>query len=424
MGKCRAAKGGTMCPSFRATGEERYSTRGRARLLWEMLQGDVVRDGWKSEAVKEALDTCLSCKGCRSDCPTHTDMASYKAEFLSRYYEHRSRPRQAWSMGRIGDWAPLAAAMPRLTNFMTNAPVLASFSKWVAGVAPDRDLPKFAATGFRRAFEADRTAASRGKPPALLWLDTFCDNFQPEVAEAAVAVLRDAGFEPVLPKRRICCGRPLYDFGYLDLAKDRLQEIVDVLSPMLEGETDRPVGIVGLEPGCLSVFKDELPKLFPDDPRAQRISRSVFLLGDFLLAHDYEPPRLDIDVLVHMHCHQKSLFGNQGDTAMLERAGARATWLDSGCCGMAGSFGFNPNHARLSRDVAELVLAPEVRKQPEGTVILTNGFSCREQVKHMTGRTAMHLAQVLAMGLPRRVVATERLQQSEGASPSTIENVV
>ena len=152
MGKCRAAKGGTMCPSFRATGEERYSTRGRARLLWEMLQGNVVRDGWKSEAVKEALDTCLSCKGCRSDCPTHTDMASYKAEFLSHYYERRSRPRQAWSMGRIGDWAPLAAAVPRLTNLMTSAPLLASLSKWVAGVAPDRDLPKFAETGFRRSF--------------------------------------------------------------------------------------------------------------------------------------------------------------------------------------------------------------------------------------------------------------------------------
>lgn len=424
MGKCRAAKGGTMCPSFRATGEERYSTRGRARLLWEMLQGDVVRDGWKSEAVKEALDTCLSCKGCRSDCPTHTDMASYKAEFLSRYYEHRSRPRQALSMGRIGDWAPLAAAMPRLTNFMTNAPVLASFSKWVAGVAPDRDLPKFAATGFRRAFEADRTAASRGKPPVLLWLDTFCDNFQPEVAEAAVAVLRDAGFEPVLPKRRICCGRPLYDFGYLELAKGRLQQIIEILSPMLEAEREGPVGIVGLEPGCLSVFKDELPKLFPDDPRAQRISRSVFLLGDFLLAHDYEPPRLDVDVLVHTHCHQKSLFGNRGDTAMLERAGARTTWLDSGCCGMAGSFGFNPNHARLSRDVAELVLAPEVRKQPAGTVILTNGFSCREQVKHMTGRTAMHLAQVLAVGLPRTDAGIGRPQQGESAAASTIENVV
>ncbi len=417
MGKCRAAKGGTMCPSFRATGEERYSTRGRARLLWEMLQGYVVRDGWKSEAVKEALDTCLSCKGCRSDCPTHTDMASYKAEFLSHYYESKSRPRQAWSMGRIGDWAPLAAAMPRLTNFLTSAPLLASVSKWVAGVAPDRALPKFAEVGFRRSFIADREAASRGRVPVILWVDTFCDNFQPEVAEAASAVLRDAGFEPILPTRRLCCGRPLYDFGYLEQAKSRLQEIIDVLSPMLEAERERPVAIVGLEPGCLSVFKDEFPKLFPDDSRAQRISSSVFLLGDFLLAHEYKPPALHVDVLVHTHCHQKSLFGNRGDVAMLERAGARTTWLDSGCCGMAGSFGFNPNHAGLSRDVAELALAPEIRKQPADTVILTNGFSCREQVKHTTGRATMHLAQVLAMGLPRSDVAIESPRQGKAVAP-------
>jgi Fe-S oxidoreductase len=352
------------------------------------------------------LDTCLSCKGCRSDCPTHTDMASYKAEFLSHYYEHRPRPRQAWFMGRIGDWAPLAAAVPRLTNFMTNAPLFASLSKWVAGVAPNRALPKFAAAGFRQSFVADQDAASRDRVPVILWLDTFCDNFQPEIAEAALAVLRDAGFEPMLPTRRLCCGRPLYDFGYLEHAKDRLQEVVDVLSPMLEAERERPVGIVGLEPGCLSVFKDELPKFFPDDPRAQRIAGSVFLLGDFLLAHGYQPPPLDVDVLVHTHCHQKSLFGSRGDAAMLEKAGARTTWLDSGCCGMAGSFGFNPNHTELSRNVAELVLAPEIRKQPSDTVVLTNGFSCREQVKHMTGRTAVHLAQVLAMGLPRSDAAT------------------
>ena len=424
MGKCRAAKGGTMCPSFRATGEERHSTRGRARLLWEMLQGNVVRDGWKSEAVKEALDTCLSCKGCRSDCPTHTDMASYKAEFLSHYYEHRPRPRQAWSMGRIGDWAPLAAALPRLTNFATNTPLLAPVSKWVAGVAPDRALPKFAGSSFRRSFAAGQAAISRGKPQVILWLDTFCDNFQPEVAEAAVTVLRDAGFEPILPTQRLCCGRPLYDFGYLDLAKRRLQQIIDVLSPMMEAKLEQPVGIVGLEPGCLSVFKDELPKLFPDDPRAERLSRSVFLLGDFLLAQDYTPPSLNVDVLVHTHCHQKSLFGSRGDAAMLERAGVRTAWLDSGCCGMAGSFGFNPDHVGLSRNVAELVLVPEVRKRPAGTVIVTNGFSCREQVKHLTGRTAVHLAQVLAMGLPRRDDGAMHAPRSERATSGTVENAL
>jgi FAD/FMN-containing dehydrogenase/Fe-S oxidoreductase len=423
MGRCRATKGGTMCPSFRATREERHSTRGRARLLWEMLQGNLVQDGWKSSAVKEALDTCLSCKGCRSDCPTHTDMASYKAEFLSHYYEQNPRPRQAWSMGRIGDWAPFAAAVPRLSNFMTQKPLLASLSKRVAGVASDRDLPKFAKNSFRRSFTSSNRTAAQGEATVILWVDTFCDNFQPEVAEAAVAVLRDAGFEPLLPSQRLCCGRPLYDFGYLELAKSRLQKIIEIVSPMLDQAGDRPLSIVGLEPGCLSVFKDELLKMFPDDARARRISQSVYLLGDFLLTHDYRPPHLDIEVLVHTHCHQKSLFGSQGDAAILERTGARATWLDSGCCGMAGSFGFNPDHVALSRTVGELILLPEVRKQHGTTVILTNGFSCREQIKHATGRTAMHLAQFLALGLKPRGTATGDGQDVAVLTPGIAENV-
>ncbi|HLG84143.1 MAG TPA: FAD-binding and (Fe-S)-binding domain-containing protein [Bradyrhizobium sp.] len=423
MGKCRAAKGGTMCPSFRATGEERYSTRGRARLLWEMLQADVIRDGWQSDDVKEALDTCLSCKGCRSDCPTHTDMASYKAEFLARYYEEKPRPRQAWSMGRIGDWAPLAAAFPRLTNFMTGMPLMSALSKWIAGVAPDRSLPRFADAGFRKTFLARGKDVGANRRPVILWLDTFCDNFQPEVAEAAVAVLRDAGFEPILPERRLCCGRPLYDFGYLDDAKDRLREIVDVLSPMFD--EGAPPSIVGLEPGCLSVFRDELPKLLPDDRRAALISRSVSMFGDFLLAQGYEPPHLDMNVLVHTHCHQRSLFGNEGDAAMLAKAGARTRWLDSGCCGMAGSFGFDPRHAELSRAVGELVLAPEVRRAAADTVIVTNGFSCREQVKHMTGRTALHLAQVLAMGLQKcSLVESTGSSERENPAASALESVL
>jgi FAD/FMN-containing dehydrogenase/Fe-S oxidoreductase len=401
MGRCRAAHGGIMCPSFRATHAERYSTRGRARLLWEMLQGDLIHEGWKSEAVKEALDTCLACKGCRSDCPTHTDMAAYKAEFSSHYYEHNPRPRQAWSMGRIGDWAPLAATVPRLSNFITQTPVLSSLAKWVAGVAIDRELPKFARHSFRRHHRRGRAAGTQDLPKVILWIDTFCDNFHPEIPNAAVMVLRHAGFEAVWPSTRLCCGRPLYDFGYLDLAKTRLQNTLEVLSAELDGAEEQPVSVVGLEPGCMSVLKDELLKMFPDDPRARRLSESVYLLGDFLLAQDYAPPPLNIDVLVHAHCHQKSIFGTRGDIAMLERSGARAILLDSGCCGMAGSFGFNPEHASLSRRIGELVLLPEVRKQPAATVILTNGFSCREQIRQKTGRNVMHLAELLSLAVQR-----------------------
>ena len=236
-----------------------------------------------------------------------------------------------------------------------------------------------------------------GRRKVILWVDTFCEHFHPEVATAAVEVLGHAGFEAVLPATPLCCGRPLYDFGYVDLARQKLARILDVVGRQMTQGDGAPLAVVGLEPGCMSVFKDELPKLFPDDPRAKALAASVWLLGDFLLAHDYRPPHCDVDVLVHAHCHQKSLFGTKGDTAMLERMGARATYLDSGCCGMAGSFGFNPEHIGISKAVGELVLLPAVRKQSAETVILTNGFSCREQIRQGAGREVMHLAELLQL---------------------------
>lgn len=399
MGRCRSAQGNTMCPSYRATHEERYSTRGRSRLLWEMLQGDVIADGWRSAEVKEALDTCLACKGCRSDCPTHTDMASYKAEFLSHYYQHESRPRQALSMGRIGDWAPLAGKLPGLSNFMTQAPVVSAIAKRIAGVSAERALPRFARKSFRSAVKGKAT--SNGLPKVVLWVDTFCEHFHPEVALAAVEVLRHAGFDAVFPAKPLCCGRPLYDFGYLDQARARLGEILDAVTPLLQRGGGEAIGIVGLEPGCLSVFKDELPKMLSTDPRARLVAASVSLLGDFLLAHDYAPPPLAVEVMVHAHCHQKSLFGTKGDREMLERAGVKATWIDSGCCGMAGSFGFHPDHFDISKKVGELVLLPAIRKQPPATYILTNGFSCREQIEQGTGRKVVHLAELLQLAIQR-----------------------
>lgn len=394
MGRCRSTQANTMCPSYRATKEERFSTRGRSRLFWEMLQGDLVKDGWNSEPLKEALDTCLACKGCRSDCPTHTDMASYKAEFLSHYYETHARPRQALSMGRIGDWAPLAGKLPWLANLVTQTPGLSSIAKRIGGIAADRDLPKFAPRSFRRLARRTTVKAS-SHPKVILWVDTFCEHFHPEVASAAVEVLRHAGFEAVLPASPLCCGRPLYDFGYLDLAREKLRKTLDAIARQLDEAPHGPVAVVGLEPGCMSVFKDELLKMFPDDARAARLAASVWLLGDFLHEHGYEPPRMEVDVLVHAHCHQKALFGTRGDVALLAAMGARAVHLDSGCCGMAGSFGFNPQHIGISKTVGELVLLPAVRAVPADTVILTNGFSCREQIRQGTGREVQHLAEFL-----------------------------
>jgi FAD/FMN-containing dehydrogenase/Fe-S oxidoreductase len=400
MGRCRTQKGNTMCPSYRATRDERFSTRGRARLFGEMLQGDIIKDGWQSEEVKEALDTCLACKGCRSDCPTHTDMASYKAEFISHYYEKRRRPRQALSMGRIGDWAPLAARMPRVANFLTQTPLVSSVTKRLAGVAADRALPRFARQTHRSTARRSVGQAPHGAPKVVLWVDTFCEHFHPEIADAAVQLLAIAGFEAVLPSQRLCCGRPLYDFGYLDAARARLQAIVDALAPMLVGD-DASVALVGLEPGCMSVFKDELIKMFPDDPRARMLSEKASLLGDFLQTNGYRPPKLDAEVMVHAHCHQKSLFGTAGERALLSAMGVNATWLDSGCCGMAGAFGFDPKNAELSTKVGELVLLPAVRSAPEDAFIVTNGFSCREQIEQKTGRKVVHFAELLLIAHER-----------------------
>ncbi|MFM0646472.1 FAD-binding and (Fe-S)-binding domain-containing protein [Paraburkholderia bryophila] len=413
MGKCRSLEGGTMCPSYRATREERYSTRGRAHLFWEMLQGDVIADGWQSREVKEALDTCLACKGCKSDCPTHTDMASYKAEFLSHYYETKRRPRQALFMGRIGEWAPWAARFPRLTNFMTSAPGLASLGKWVAGVAQTRELPRFAGTTYREIARrsSSNSSNSRGAEgnvgnvgkKVILWVDTFNDHFTPEIAEAAADVLKQLGWHVVLPKNRLCCGRPLYDFGLLERARELLMHILDDLADDIAAG----VPLVGLEPGCLSVFKDELLKQLPGHALAKQLSAQTFLFSDFVARQPFDWPTLSADVIVHGHCHQKALFGMQGDTALLNKLGVTWKLLDTGCCGMAGSFGFNAEHHALSEKIGEDTLFPAVREATAAnaeTIVLTNGFSCREQIEQGTGRHAMHIAQ-----LAQRALAAARV---------------
>ncbi len=401
MGKCRSLDGGTMCPSFRATREEKFSTRGRAHLFWEMLQGEVIKDGWQSEEVKEALDACLACKGCKSDCPTHTDMASYKAEFLSHYYEKRRRPRQAFFMGRIGDWAPLAGRFPRLANFMTSSRPLRGVSRWVAGVAKARALPVFANKSFRQLARSQRPAAfarpasDGARKKVILWVDTFNDHFTPDIATAAADVLTRMGFEVLLPRKRICCGRPLYDFGLLERARAMLAATLDEL----KDDIAAGVPLVGLEPGCLSVFKDELLKQFPDDARAKTLSNQTHLFADFIARADFAWPKLDANVVVHGHCHQKSLFGMGGDTALLDKLGVRWKLLDTGCCGMAGSFGFNEAHYDLSMKVGEDKLLPAVRAASADTIVVTNGFSCREQIEHGTGRQSLHIAQLAAKAL-------------------------
>ncbi len=403
MGKCRSAEGGTMCPSYRATREERYSTRGRARLLGEMLRGEVITDGWQSEEVKESLDLCLACKGCRSDCPTHTDMASYKAEFLSHYYEQHSRPLQAHSMGRIGEWAPLAARVPNLVNGLIGSPLISSVVKRIAGISSERAVPRFARRSFRAQFDAlqrgRRSPASAGGmrhgDPVVLFPDTFSNYFRPQSALSAVRVLEASGARVSLPREKLCCGRPYYDFGMLDKAKQSLEKILAALGPQIESG----VPVVVLEPGCHSVFRDEMVKLLPDHPVAAKLAQQTFSLAELLEKRNWKPRHIGGQALLHGHCHQKALGGTGADVRLLEAAGVETSAPETGCCGMSGAFGMRPETYETSVKIANLSLLPKVKGTTPGTFIVANGFSCREQIEELAGRETVHLAEVLGRTL-------------------------
>jgi len=396
VGACRRTEGGTMCPSYMVTREEEHSTRGRAHLLFEMLQGDVVKGGWKSEEVKESLDLCLACKGCKGDCPVNVDIATYKAEFLSHYYRGRLRPRSAYAMGLIYWWARLASRMPGLANFMTHAPLLRNIAKWAADVAPQRKMPTFAAQPFTQWFR-QRGPRNEGAPKLLLWPDTFNNYFHPDVAKAAVEVLESAGYQVTIPEQTLCCGRPLYDHGMLTTARRLLKQILTSLEPQIVAG----VPLVGLEPSCAAVFRDELLNFFPQDENAQRLSKQTFLLSEFLMqkAPDYQLPRLARKALVQGHCHQKAVMGMDAEKEILLKLGLDVALPDTGCCGMAGSFGFEKEHYDISIQCGERALLPAVRNAPDETLIIADGFSCQEQIAQTTGRQPLHLAQVLQMAL-------------------------
>ncbi|HVV01733.1 MAG TPA: FAD-linked oxidase C-terminal domain-containing protein, partial [Verrucomicrobiae bacterium] len=400
IGNCRKVGDQTMCPSYMVTMEEEHCTRGRARLLWEMINGRELADGWKSEAVKESLDLCLSCKGCKGECPVNVDMATYKAEFLSHYYKGSIRPRHAYAFGLIHVWARLASAAPAVANFFARAPGFRSIMKWVAEVQPEREIPLFAPQPFKAWFR-NRPRKNRDCPAVLLWPDTFNNYYHPDVAKAAVEVLEDAGFEVIVPEADMCCGRPLFDYGMLDTVKRWLADMLAKMRPAIQAG----VPVVVLEPSCCAVFRDELVNLFPHDLDAKRLQENTFLLSEFLdeKAPDYKPPRLPRSAIVHGHCHHKALMGMDAEKKLLKEMGVDFKLLESGCCGMAGAFGYEKgDHYEVSIKCGERVLLPEVRHAKESDLIVANGFSCKEQISQCTEREALHLAQVIQMGLRRR----------------------
>jgi FAD/FMN-containing dehydrogenase/Fe-S oxidoreductase len=399
VGACRKEDAGTMCPSYMVTREEKHSTRGRAHLLWELLQGEVLPDTWANEDVKDALDLCLSCKACRTECPTNVDLATYKAEFLSHYYERKPRPLRAYAFAGIDRWARLASVLPGVANAVGRLPLIRALTNRLLHIAPQRTLPEFAAITFRdqlrrRPKGGGGPRPAEGRPEVVLWADTFTNYFQPHIADAAYDVLDRAGFAVRVPERHACCGRPLYDFGMLDTAKQYLTRVMDVLDKELAAGTP----IVVLEPSCASVFREEAANLMGRDPRSERLKQQTMLLGEFLAKHapDYRPPASAKQVLLHLHCHQRAIFGTKNEMAVLAATGADVKLLDSGCCGMAGPFGFEAGTFAVSQALGERVLLPAVRSAARHTVIVTDGFSCREQIAQNTDRRAVHIAEVLA----------------------------
>ena len=395
LGKCRKTDAGTMCPSYMATRDEKHSTRGRARLLFEALAGTQL-DGFADPAIKEALDLCLSCKGCLSECPAAVDMAAYRAEFFSHYYESTARPLRAHFFGRLHDVARTASRAPRIANALANAPFARSVAKRVLGIHPARELPRFAEQDFRRWFSAHKPRTSSSKRKVILFPDTFNNFFEPEVAISAVQVIEDAGFEVSIPAGDLCCGRPLYDQGMLDRAKALLASALDTLTPAVEAG----MPIVGLEPSCILTFRDELLKLFPNDARAKNLAANSMLLDEFLAREvpDFVPEAISGRAIVHGHCHQKAIAGIDNEAKLLARIdGLEVEVLDAGCCGMAGAFGYDRENYEISAAIGERALMPKMREAAEDAIVIADGFSCRSQIRHFCpGRKPLHLAQVLA----------------------------
>jgi len=407
VGACRKSDAGTMCPSYMVTLEEEHSTRGRARMLFEMLQGEVLRDGWKDEQIKKSLDLCLSCKSCKSECPANVDLATYKAEFLSHYYEGRRRPLAAYAFGRVDRWLRLAEPVPWLANFLSHAPGLEQIARWALGIAPEREIPRMAAESFRSGFREPGGLRPESRPvpgfpivpqateqgaEVILWVDTFNNAFHPHTLEITHQLLIRAGCRVVTYLQPMCCGRPLYDFGMLDAARKYLLRILEVLGPQI----DAGVPVVVLEPSCASVFRDELCNLVPNEPRAARLKKQTLLLSEFLMRHTWglERLRLERKVLLQGHCHQQSILKMKDEEAVLRAMGAELQVLDAGCCGMAGPFGFEKEKYAVSRAIGERALLPAVRQASAETLIIADGFSCREQILQCAGRRALHLAEV------------------------------
>ncbi|MCW5882322.1 MAG: anaerobic glycerol-3-phosphate dehydrogenase subunit C, partial [Anaerolineae bacterium] len=399
-GECRKRLSGTMCPSYMVTLEEKHSTRGRANLLRAAINGDLPADALTSPDLYDALDLCLECKGCKADCPSNVDMAKLKYEFLAHYHARHGTPLRARLFGHIATLNRLGTAFAPVSNWVAGSrPARWALDRWL-GVDARRRLPPFARTTFAQWFQRRRhPRATTARPQVALFNDTFVNYNYPQIGQAAVRVLEAMGYAVILAEKR-CCGRPMISKGLMEAARANARWNVAALARYAE----QGIPVVGLEPSCLLTLRDEYPDLV-DDPRAEAVARNAFLFEEFVLRElEQAPDRLALvpatrPILFHGHCHQKALVGSGPSLRVLRMIpGAQVTEVDSGCCGMAGSFGYEKEHYDLSLQIGRRRLLPAVEKAL-GSEIVAAGVSCRQQILHATGRQARHLAEILANAL-------------------------
>lgn len=415
VGKCRRTHDAFMCPSFLVTREEKDTTRGRAHLLFEMFKGEVITDFWQSKEVLDSLDLCLACKGCKDECPVSVDMATYKSEFLYHHYQDRLRPAHAYAMGLIGYWGAMGARLPQVANYVSQTPVLKHLFKLAGGVSPQRELPAFADQSFCAWFAQRQGAEAEGGEDVVLYPDVFNNYFYPGILKAALELLEEWGYRVHVPPGPPPAVRPEIHYGMLDLAKSHLRKEIDRLAPYVR----QGVPVVVLEPSTAAVFRDELPALFVNNHDGQRLTLNTYLLSEFIMKGDLPLPELQGNAIFHAHCHQKAVLDAGAGRKVLKKLGLVFEEPQPGCCGMAGSFGFERDHYEMSMGIGEENLLPAVRSADRTTYIVADGFSCRTQISQGTSRRPMHLAELILharrskAGVPRAY--PERLARRERA---------
>lgn len=398
MGKCRA-QSGAMCPSYQATQEEKYSTRGRAHLLHEMVRGEVIKDGWDNKAIVDSFEHCLSCKACKTECPTQVDIATYKAEFLAAHYAHKRRPLNHYPLAYIGNLLPKISRFSWVFNKL-QAGITGQLAQKFLGLSDAKGLPKLASQSFtswvkKHAHRQDKQFhwfGAQDQPTVVLWADSVNNHYRPALLQSAVNVLLKSGHQVAVAKQHFCCGRPLYEYGFLAQALKQLTVILESFHCKL------PAGcsVIVLEPSCLSVFKDELLSAFPEDTRALDLRKRAKTLTRFLSESSVTLAKQLNSGILHLHCHDKSLGISSHEREWMLRCFKDLQEPESGCCGMAGTYGLKKQTRAIGQRLYERRLKPAIDNAANNAVVVANGFSCYEQMMDgQSDRWVLHPVEII-----------------------------